>query len=107
MGIPGDKRAQTLVKVEGRLQRFHELCERVGRTPNRCAYLIGFSDDRAFESDASFAELVAAYAQVGVSDFMFGLSRQSGSVEAADRNALERVAASLHSLRSTASAVGA
>lgn len=100
MGSEGDSREATLSKVRARFDRFREICDELGRAPSRRAYLVGFSDDRAFESENSFAQLVATYAQVGVTDFIFGFTSQSGNPDLADRNALERTARSLATLRS-------
>jgi len=100
MGSEGDSREVTLSKVQARFERFREICDELGRAPSRRGYLVGFSDDRAFESENSFAELVESYALVGVTDFIFGFTTTSGNPDLADRNALERAASSLETLRS-------
>ena len=98
MGDVGDKPAATLPKLRQRFDRFAEICHEVGRDPKtmRRAYLVGWADDRPFESEQALTEFVQAFAQVGVTDFMFGLS--------AARASLERTAASLESIRTVASA---
>jgi alkanesulfonate monooxygenase SsuD/methylene tetrahydromethanopterin reductase-like flavin-dependent oxidoreductase (luciferase family) len=96
MGDPGDKPAATLPKLRQRFDRFGEICQEAGRDPTmmRRAYLVGWSDDRPFESDQALTEFVKAFADTGVTDFMFGLS--------AARATLEKTAASLESLRAVA-----
>jgi alkanesulfonate monooxygenase SsuD/methylene tetrahydromethanopterin reductase-like flavin-dependent oxidoreductase (luciferase family) len=101
MGDEGDPRHSTLEKVHARLARFAHICSEVGRDPAgvRIAYLVGWSDDRAFESEASFGGLVESLAGMGVTDFMFGFTSRPDSIQMATRAALERVGASLDSLR--------
>jgi hypothetical protein len=98
MGDVGDQAAATLPKLRQRFDRFGEICNEVGRDPKtmRRAYLVGWSDDRPFESDQALREFVQAFADVGVTDFMFALSSA--------RPSLEQTAASLESLRAVASA---
>jgi alkanesulfonate monooxygenase SsuD/methylene tetrahydromethanopterin reductase-like flavin-dependent oxidoreductase (luciferase family) len=98
MGDVGDQPAATLAKLRQRFARFAEICQEVGRDPKamRRAYLVGWADDRPFESDQAFSEFVGAFAEVGVTDFMFGLSSA--------RSTLERTASSLESIRAVASA---
>jgi alkanesulfonate monooxygenase SsuD/methylene tetrahydromethanopterin reductase-like flavin-dependent oxidoreductase (luciferase family) len=98
MGDPGDQPAATLPKVRQRFDRFNEICREVGRdsAAMRRAYLVGWADDRPFESDRALREFVQAFAEVGVTDFMFGLSDARAS--------LEQTAASLESLRAVAPA---
>ena len=97
MGDVGDQPAATLPKLRQRFDRFGEICHEVGRDPQtmRRAYLVGWADDRPFESDQALREFVQAFAEVGVTDFMFGLSGARAS--------LEQTAASLESLRAVAS----
>jgi alkanesulfonate monooxygenase SsuD/methylene tetrahydromethanopterin reductase-like flavin-dependent oxidoreductase (luciferase family) len=98
MGDPGDQPAATLPKLRQRFDRFSEICREVGRdsAAMRRAYLVGWADDRPFESDRALREFVQAFAEVGVTDFMFGLSDARAS--------LEQTAASLESLRAVAPA---
>jgi alkanesulfonate monooxygenase SsuD/methylene tetrahydromethanopterin reductase-like flavin-dependent oxidoreductase (luciferase family) len=98
MGDVGDKPNATLPKLRQRFDRFGQICQEVGRDPKtmRRAYLVGWADDRPFESEPALAEFVRAFAEVGVTDFMFGLS--------AARASLERTADSLDSLRALGAA---
>jgi alkanesulfonate monooxygenase SsuD/methylene tetrahydromethanopterin reductase-like flavin-dependent oxidoreductase (luciferase family) len=98
LGDIGDEPAATLPKLRQRFDRFSEICRELGRDPTamRRAYLVGWADDKPFESDQSLREFVQAFADVGVTDFMFGLSDARAS--------LEQTAASLESLRAVASA---
>lgn len=97
MGDVGDRPVATLPKLRRRFDRLDEICHDLGRDPKamRRAYLAGWADDRPFASDQAFAEFVGAFAEVGVTDFMFGLTGARAS--------LERTAASLESLRKDAS----
>jgi alkanesulfonate monooxygenase SsuD/methylene tetrahydromethanopterin reductase-like flavin-dependent oxidoreductase (luciferase family) len=97
LGDIGDQPAATLPKLRQRFDRFGEICQEVGRDPKamRRAYLAGWADDRPFESDQALREFVQAFADVGVTDFMFVLSDARAS--------LEQTAASLESLRAVAS----
>ena len=96
LGDVGDKPEATLPKLRRRFDRFGEICTDVGRDPKtmRRAYLVGWADDRPFESEQALTEFVQSFAEVGVTDFMFGLS--------AARASLERAVASLDSLRAVA-----
>jgi alkanesulfonate monooxygenase SsuD/methylene tetrahydromethanopterin reductase-like flavin-dependent oxidoreductase (luciferase family) len=98
MGDVGDKPEATLPKLRRRFDSFADICHEVGREAGsmRRAYLVGWSDDRPFESEQALREFVQAFAEVGVTDFMFGLSGARAS--------LERTAASLDALRAVASA---
>jgi alkanesulfonate monooxygenase SsuD/methylene tetrahydromethanopterin reductase-like flavin-dependent oxidoreductase (luciferase family) len=98
MGDVGDQPPTTLSKLRQRFDRFAEACREVGRDRKtmRRAYLVGWADDRPFESDQALTEFVHVFAEVGVTDFMFGLS--------AARARLEQWAATLESLRAVASA---
>ncbi len=93
MGDPGDTPPVTLPKLRGRFDRFAESCDDLARdpAPMRRAYLVGWADERPFESEAALTEFVGSYAEVGVTDFMFGLSGARAN--------LERNAATLDSLR--------
>jgi len=99
MGDEGDPRPATLAKLHQRFQRLDAICGEVGRDQGqlRRAYLVGFSEDRAFESDQSFTELVGSLAELGVSDFMVGMSDVGG------RPGLERVARSTQQLKAVLS----
>jgi alkanesulfonate monooxygenase SsuD/methylene tetrahydromethanopterin reductase-like flavin-dependent oxidoreductase (luciferase family) len=98
MGDVGDQPAATLPKLRLRFDRFGEICSEVGRDLKamRRAYLVGWADDRPFESDHALREFVHAFAEVGVTDFMFGISGA--------RPRLEQHAASLEALRAVATA---
>lgn len=87
MGDPGDRPITTLPKLRSRFDRLADACRELGRDPIaiRRAYLVGWADDRAFESDQAFAEFVESFAEAGVTDFMFGLGDAGG------RSQLERV----------------
>ena len=88
MGDVGDRPVATLPKLRSRFARLGEMCVELGRDPAqlRRAYLVGFSDDRPYESDEAFTEFVGSYAEVGVTDFMIGLKGAGG------RPGLERIA---------------
>ena len=88
MGDPGDPPEKTLPKLRSRFDRLSHICGEGGRDPLtiRHAYLVGWSNDRPFESDQAFAEFVGSFADVGVTDFMFGLGGAGG------RSKLEGVA---------------
>jgi hypothetical protein len=72
------------------------LREREEGTPHRLrvATLVGWPDDRPFESRQALTDFVGEFADVGVTDFMFGLS--------AARETLEQSASILNSLRAVA-----
>lgn len=92
MGDVGDQPVATLPKLLRRFERLGDICSELGRDPKtmRRAYLVGWADDRPFDSDQAFTDFVGSFAEAGVTDFMFGLSSA--------RATLERVAASLEPL---------
>lgn len=90
MGDPGDRPIATLPKLRARFDRLDDICRDLGRDPTaiRRAYLVGWADDRPFESDQAWFEFVKSFAEVGVTDFMLGLASAGG------RAKLERLATS-------------
>jgi alkanesulfonate monooxygenase SsuD/methylene tetrahydromethanopterin reductase-like flavin-dependent oxidoreductase (luciferase family) len=75
MGEPDAAESATLPMLRDRFARFDALATEAGRAPAelRRAYLVGWADDRPFEGGGRLAEFVGAFADVGVTDFIFGI----------------------------------
>jgi alkanesulfonate monooxygenase SsuD/methylene tetrahydromethanopterin reductase-like flavin-dependent oxidoreductase (luciferase family) len=84
MGDEGDPESTTVPKVRDRLARFDELVTEAGRAPRdlRRAYLVGFSDDRPFESRGRLVDFVGSFTEIGVTDFIFGIGSAREHLEA-------------------------
>ena len=96
MGDVGDQPPATLPKLRQRFERLSEICTDVGRDPTRCvARTWSVGRTTGLSNPRPLRDFVHAFADVGVTDFMFGLSGARAS--------LEETAASLESLRAVAS----
>ncbi len=99
MGGPGDRPTTTLTKLRERFDRLEEHCRELSRDAAgiRRAYLVGWAEDGAFDSEQAWVDFVGSFAAIGVTDFIIGLGSVGG------RAKLERLAASLPGLSATVS----
>jgi len=79
VGDEGVGLEQTLPRFADRMKRLDDLCAENGRDPRslRRCYLAGFAEEHVFSSTESAADFIGRFAEVGATDFVFGLANQA------------------------------